>query len=237
MRTSNIIKGAAALLLLTSYSGAYAGHASPSPCGAGEYDDTANCMYLALAGSTTASGGYNPATGDRADTSSSLSFGVEVWMHFPVTNVTGGAFDIDFLTAGILPDPNDGTTAAWQWGASFGNFFDTEGAYNGVDGWDTIQVNDFSSSGFGPGGTGGTPVLVGTLFVTASSTGLYNFGMNQDAYNTNTDFSCFVPTDNPDACAPTNFYGLEVAAVPLPAAVWMMIAGIGSLAGFARRKT
>lgn len=233
MRISTIVKGIAATALLSSFGLAQAAHL-PSPCGAGEPGAGNNCMYMNLAGSTTPQGGYNGATGNRADTSSTLTFGVDVWIDFGTQAAQGGGFDI------IVSDMANITSLNWVWNAAeFNAGEQTQDGMLTANGWEGIQFDDFAGNGFGGDtGTQNGFALVGTLQVTASVAGDYLFSILQP-YTDATFPNCFAPgagSTGESGCLTTNFYDLTVTAVPLPAAAWLMIAAIGSLAGFSRRK-
>lgn len=235
MKTLTILKGVAAVALLTSFGAAANAAHIPSPCQAGEPGAGTNCIYLVLNGTSTPAGGYNSATGDRADTSASLTYGVDVYIDFSTTDYTGGGFSITFNPAA------DVTSSSFAFDAGFdagGAMFSSTGSYTAGFGHTDIQIN--SPSGYN------SLALVGTMTVTVASAGLYDFsviiGDENGAYATNTFPSCFSDVNqdpNNPSCGALGLYNLTVQAnaVPLPAAVWMMLAGLGSLAGFARRKS
>jgi hypothetical protein len=80
--------------------------------------------------------------------------------------------------------------------------------------------------------------LMGTLTVALSAafTGMTDFLFIE---STSTDFpSNFVGGDDFSSDIDVNFFGstVTVAPVPLPAAAWMMLSGLGVLFGFGRKK-
>lgn len=234
MRISTIIKGIAATAMLSSFGAAHAAHV-PSPCGAGETGAGTNCMYLTTTGAT-----YNAVSGNR-DATVGSNFSVGVWIDFGTLAVQGGGFDITFDSSAV-------TSYTWNWNSTVvagfeGDEFDaseqTLDGSAGVGGWFGIQFDDFAGNGWG--GSTGTEngfVLVGTLDIVGATADLL-FSIAQP-YSDATFPNCFAPgaaSGAPAQCVATNFYSLNTTqVVPLPAAVWLMIAGLGSLAGFARRK-
>lgn len=221
MKTANYLIGLAATALLGSLSVAQAAHL-PSPCEGAEVGAGSNCMYLVLNGATNV---YDAGTGDRAAFGSS-TLTIDVWMDFRTVDVTGGGFDIGFDVAGV-------STASWAFDSAFTRDlgFSFDGSL-GANGWEAIQFNSQSPNGYGS--TGDNPFqLVGALTLTGVTMEML-FNLNNDAYGTATFPSCFAPTSG-SSCVPTGMYDLTVAPVPLPAAVWMMLVGLGSLAGFQRR--
>ncbi len=238
MKISTILKGVAAVALLTSFGAAQADHL-PSPCATGEFGQGTNCMYL-----TTAGAAYNPADGHRSITISAgqSSLSVDVWMDFGTDAVQGGGFDVVYDGAGF-------SSSSFVWNTTdfpgncptSGNSGEQSlcGADNPGTAYEGIQFDDFSGSGYG--GTTGTQdgfQLIGTLTLQLTgAVGTYLVSIAQP-YTDGTFPNCFAPGagSGGSGCVATNFYDLTVQTVPLPAAVWMMLAGLGSLAGFARRR-
>ncbi|NNF61941.1 MAG: PEP-CTERM sorting domain-containing protein, partial [Gammaproteobacteria bacterium] len=161
-----------------------------------------------------------------------LSFGVGVWMDFRNQAVQGGGFDVMFDTTNVQ-------SLSWVWSADFTASEQTLSGAQTANGWEGIQFDDFAGSGYG--GTTGTQdgfVLVGTLNVTLNAAQAVLFGINQP-YGSATFPNCFAPGagSGGSGCVPTNFYDLAVTAnVPVPAAVWLMLTGLGSMLGFSRKK-
>ena len=254
MKTLTILKGVAAVALLTSFGAANASSHLPSPCATGQAGDGFNCMWITLASSSGTTSGPDGTTGDRVATSNSLTYTIEVWMDFHQDNLQGGFFDIDFDTTNV-------TSMTWAWGAGIENGQKTANGSQTTSGWTAVGINDFNTSGFYLDGFDNTNCspngdmsndpatchadgfqMVGTLTlsVTAGNPLLFSLA---SPYPSNQQPTCFAagansPNANDGQCDNPNFYNLtvDVQAVPLPAAVWMMLAGLGSLAGFSRRR-
>ncbi len=226
MRISTILKGVAAVALLSSFGAANASSHNPSPCSAAEVGAGTNCMYLVAGGATNS---YDGVSGDRT-TAMTSTLNIDVWMDFGANAVQGGGFDVLFNTANV-------SSMSWAWGADFPAGEQTLDGSQTVNGWEGIQFDDFAGAGYG-GNTGTQDgfALVGTLTVSFSALTNNLFQIAQP-YGTATFPNCFAPGagSGGSGCVATDFYSLQ-ANVPLPAAVWMMLAGLGSLAGFSRRK-
>ncbi len=231
MKTANFLYGLAAATLLGGFSAAQAAHL-PSPCGAGETGAGTNCMYLVASGASVVQQSYDGLSGNREAGVTSLTFGIDVWMDFGTQAVQGGGFD-------VLMDMTNVSTLSWTWGADFNAGEQTLDGAQTANGYEGIQFDDFAGNGYG--GTTGTQsgfALVGTLSVTLTAAADNLLMQIAQPYGTGTFPNCFAPGagSGGSGCTATNFYDITVSQVPLPAAVWMMLAGIGSLAGFSRRK-
>jgi hypothetical protein len=88
-----------------------------------------------------------------------------------------------------------------------------------------------SDAGFGDvGGLTGPDVVAAITFVAAAqgnvTIGTLPGGFVTSEFVSAVDFVSFVPVD---------YLGIDVAVVPVPAAVWFMLSGVGCLLGFARK--
>lgn len=220
---------------------AFAGHASPVPCDAGEIGAGANCMFVAIDGNQ-----YDASTGNRSVVFDPLAttLSVEIYMNFDTFAVQGGGFHISY-------HPDYVSSSSWTWNTAefpgscpFSGEQTTCGTDQPANGrMFGIQFDDNFGTGYG-GSTGSQPAfaMVGTLTLNLTgASGTFVVGINQDGLNEGTFPNCFAPGDNETGtpagqCVPTDFYSLTVTSVPLPAAAWMLLTGLGVLVGFGRKK-
>ena len=233
MNTLNFTKTVAALALLGAMGSAQAVH-EPSPCEAAQPGEGFSCVYTVPPGSVYQLDGTRDGAALPGSTIS-----IDIWVDFRPEYTTGGGFDVTYDDAAV-------DSISFAFDPAFDA--DSSGMSTGVDDGmgllDGIGFAAFNSFGGenndpeNPGGDSEYPgfQLMGTLTVALSAafTGMTDFLFIE---STSTDFpSNFVGGDDFSSDMDVNFYGSSITVVPLPAAAWMMLSGLGVLFGFGRKK-
>jgi hypothetical protein len=236
MNTLNFTKTVAALALLGAMGSAQAVVHEPSPCQAAEPGAGLSCVYTVPPGSVYQMDGTRDGVAVAGTTIS-----IDIWIDFRPEYTTGGGFDVTYEDAAV-----DSISFAFDSGFDADTAGRTTGTDDGMGLLDGIGFAAFNSLGGedndpqNPGGDSEYPgfQLMGTLTVALSAafTGMTDFLFIE---STSTDFpSNFVGGDDFSSDIDVNFFGstIAVAPVPLPAAAWMMLSGLGVLFGFGRKK-
>ena len=123
----------------------------------------------------------------------------------------------------------------------------TTDTINFAQGFSTVSFDYASAAGLTAdvwSGLNGTGTLVGTISLLANAASGAGCAVHTDAYCTwnaaaysgATGESITFGTANSTPSVSTELYGVTVAPVPLPAAGWLLLSGMGAFAGMARRR-